>query len=48
MNVAIMRKIRELRILWVSRLDSSLGMAWVEDKSHLVDRVWVEGGCDGQ
>jgi hypothetical protein len=47
MNVATKKKMRELRILWVSRLDSSLGMAWVEDESHLVDRVWV-GGCDGQ
>jgi hypothetical protein len=37
----------ELRILWVSALDGSLSMAWVEDESHFASRVRVGVGCDG-
>jgi hypothetical protein len=48
MSVATEAKMRELRILWVSRLDGSLGMAWVEGESTLVDRAPGGGGCDGQ
>jgi hypothetical protein len=48
MSVATETKIRELRILWVSRLDGSLGMAWIDDESHLVDRAPVGGDCDGR
>jgi len=48
MSVATETKMRELRISWVSRLDGSLGMAWVDAESPLVDRASVGGGYDGQ
>jgi hypothetical protein len=48
MNVGTEMKMRELWILLVSRLDGSLGMAWVNDESPLVDRALAGGRCDGR
>jgi hypothetical protein len=48
MSVLAETKMRELWILWVSRLDGSLGMAWVSDESPLVDRALAGGRCDGR
>jgi hypothetical protein len=48
MSVATEKKMSELRILWVSRLDGTLGMAWVDAESPLLDRALVGGGCDGR
>ena len=41
MSVATEKKMRELRIVWVSRADGSLRMAWVDDSLH-IGRVRVE------
>ena len=48
MSIPVKWHMSELRILWVSALDGSLSMAWVEDESHLAGRVRVEGGCYGR
>ena len=48
MSVLTETKMRELRILWVSRFDGSLGMGWIDDESHLVGRAPVGGDCDGR
>ena len=43
MSVAPKGSMSELRILWVSGLDGSLSMAWIEDESHPAGRVRVGG-----
>jgi hypothetical protein len=47
MSVATEKKMKELRIAWVSRMDGSLRLAWV-DESLFVRRVRVEVGCYGR
>jgi hypothetical protein len=47
MSVVTETKMRELRIIWVSRSDGSLRMAWV-DESLLIGRVRMEAGCYGR
>jgi len=47
MSVATEKKMRELRIVWVSRADGSLRMAWV-DESLLIGRVRMEASCYGR
>jgi hypothetical protein len=46
MTVGTETKMRELRILWVSRADGLLGMAWVYE-SFLVRRASGVGGWHG-
>jgi hypothetical protein len=47
MNVFGQVKRRELRIGWVSRVNGSLRLAWVEE-SLLVGRIPTEASCYGR
>ncbi len=47
MSVATEKKMRELRIVWVSRADGSLHVAWI-DESLLGHRALVKAGCYGR
>jgi hypothetical protein len=47
MSVVTEMKMRELRIMWVSSIDGSLCMAWV-DESLLIGRVRMEASCYGR
>jgi hypothetical protein len=47
MSIFTETKMRELRIMWISRMDGFLRMAWV-DESLLIGRVQMEAGCYGR
>jgi hypothetical protein len=47
MSVATDMKMRELRIVWVSRVDGALRMTWV-DETLVTGRTRVEAGRYGR